>query len=122
MKRLALVIALLVAGVITSVWVYLYSTSLKSLYEPGNVRGGIDLSAPLTPPQPSNADGFWAVEPDVKLHEFSAGSGTPVLVIHGGPGMPFTQPLPGLAPLTNQAAGSPPGPSINLNLAIFLSF
>jgi proline iminopeptidase len=102
MKRVVIVVIILVLGIAAGVGVYLYSLSIKPLYEPGNVRSGIDLTAPLDPPVQPSEDGFWLVEPGIRLHEFSAGNGTPALVIHGGPGMPFTQPLPGLAPLTGQ--------------------
>lgn len=102
MKRLAVVITLLVLGVVAIIWVYLYSISLKPLYEPGNVRDGKDLSAPLQPPQQSNDPAFWTVEPNVKLHYFSDGQGTPVLVLHGGPGYPFAQPISALKPLSGQ--------------------
>ena len=102
MKRLAILIGLLLLGAGAILWVYFYSQSLTPMYEPGNVRAGKDLSAPLTPPAQSKDASFWTVEPGIKLHTFSAGSGTPVLVVHGGPGIPFTQPLPGLKPLTTQ--------------------
>lgn len=102
MKRLAIVIGLLVLGMIAIIWVYLYSISLKPMYEPGALSQAKDLSAPLTPPQQTAGASFWTVEPTIKLHYFSDGSGTPVLVIPGGPGIPFTQPLPGLKPLAGQ--------------------
>ncbi len=44
---------------------------------------------------------FWTIG-DIKLHHFSAGSGQKVLIVHGGPGYPGTEPWPGLASLTDR--------------------
>ncbi|MCB0188356.1 MAG: alpha/beta hydrolase, partial [Caldilineaceae bacterium] len=41
------------------------------------------------------------VEPEIQLHHFAVGEGRSVLVIHGGPGMPYQEPWPALAPLTD---------------------
>jgi len=75
--------------------------STQPLYKPGMVRGEKNLSAPLTPPtQPANSD-TWLVEAEIELAHFAAGEGRNVLIIHGGPGEPFTQPMSGLEPLTS---------------------
>jgi proline iminopeptidase len=75
--------------------------STGPLYRPGMVRAGKNLSAPLTPPsQPTESD-TWLVEPGIELSHFSAGNGRNVLIVHGGPGEPFTQPISGLEPLTD---------------------
>ena len=52
------------------------------------------------PPAQSGDTDFWTVESDIKLFHFADGSGTNVLVIHGGPGLPFTEPLAAFKPLT----------------------
>ncbi len=72
----------------------------KPLYEPGMVRAGKNLRASLTPPQQSGDNSFWNVEADIQLYHFSAGEGRPVLVVHGGPGYPYSKPWSGLEPLT----------------------
>lgn len=91
----AIVLVLLLLGGGAMWW---FST--QPLYRPGMVRAGQNLRSPLTPPsQPSDAD-FWQVEKDIRLYHFSQGDGRNVLIIHGGPGMPFRQPLTGLEPLT----------------------
>jgi proline iminopeptidase len=71
----------------------------QPLYRPGMVRAGKNLRAPLTPPQQGGDPAFWQVEPDIQLHHFAVGAGRNVLVIHGGPGMPYSEPWPALAPL-----------------------
>jgi len=92
----ALVVALVIAGLLIWTWMQ------KPLYEPGMVRTGKTLRAPLTPPSQSPDQDFWNVENDIKLYHFAHGVGTNVLVIHGGPGYPVTQPLAGLEPLTSR--------------------
>jgi proline iminopeptidase len=81
-------------------WFWYMST--QPLYKPGMVRDGSNLSTPLAPPaQPANSN-TWLVEPGIELAHFSAGAGRNVLIIHGGPGMPFLQPMSGLAALTHE--------------------
>jgi proline iminopeptidase len=76
--------------------------STQPLYKPGMVRNERNLSASLVPPaQPANSD-TWLVEPGIELAHFAVGEGRNVLLIHGGPGMPFLQPMSGLEPLTNE--------------------
>jgi proline iminopeptidase len=90
---LVLVLAILAGG--------FWYMSTGPLYHPGMVHAGENLSAPLTPPlQPAGSE-TWLVEPGIELAHFSAGEGRNVLVVHGGPGEPFTQPISGLAPLTS---------------------
>ncbi len=89
----AVIVVLVVAGL---VWNWMQ----KPLYEPGMVRVGKNLRAPLAPPSQSSDPNFWNVESDIKLYHFADGAGANVLVIHGGPGYPFAQPLPGFESLT----------------------
>lgn len=101
MKKAILIIAavLLVVGIGGGIW--FWNAMRQPLYEPGMVRAGKNLRASLAPPaQPADKD-YWLVESDIRLYHFSDGSTGPnVLVIHGGPGYPFTAPLAGLEPLT----------------------
>lgn len=76
--------------------------SMQPLYRPGMVRAGENLRAPLTPPTQTGAADFWQFEPDIRLYHFAQGQGRNVLIIHGGPGMPFRSPLSGLEPLTSE--------------------
>jgi proline iminopeptidase len=80
---------------------YFWYMGERPLYEPGDVRTGEQLRAPLMPPAQSGDPNFWQVEEDIELYHFTQGDGRPLLVIHGGPGFPFTEPLPGLAPLAD---------------------
>jgi proline iminopeptidase len=81
--------------------VLVWNTMQQPLYEPGMVGAGQNLRAPLIPPQQPADQAFWAVESDIQLYHFSAGAGRDVLVVHGGPGYPFAEPLAGLQPLTD---------------------
>lgn len=76
--------------------------SSQPLYKPGMVRNAENLSAPLVPPSQPNGSETWLVEPGIELAHFSTGDGRNVLVIHGGPGAPSSQPLSGLDPLTGE--------------------
>jgi len=99
MKKMILIaiLVLLVMIVIGGAW--LWNAMQQPLYEPGMVRAGKNLRAPLTPPAQSAEKDFWTVESDIKLYHFADGAGANVIVVHGGPGLPFAQPVPGLKPL-----------------------
>jgi proline iminopeptidase len=56
----------------------------QPLYEPGKLA----TEEIVVPPQESNTD-FWQVEEDIRLFHYSHGEGPAVLVVHGGPGIPF---------------------------------
>lgn len=73
--------------------------STQPLYKPGMVR---EMNASLTPPEQPADSAAWRVETGIELAHFAVGEGRNVLVIHGGPGLPFLQPMSGLAPLTDQ--------------------
>jgi proline iminopeptidase len=68
----------------------------QPLYEPGMVRAGTNLRGPLDPPRQTAGDGYWLVEPDIRLAYHTHGKGRPILVVHGGPGIPFREPPAGL--------------------------
>lgn len=72
----------------------------QPLYQPGMVRAGKNLIAPLTPPTQGDDPAFWQVEPGIQLHHFAVGAGRNVLIIHGGPGAPYSEPWAGLDSLT----------------------
>jgi proline iminopeptidase len=104
LRNMLIIVAVIVVLIAVGAGVMWYFMS-QPLYQPGMVQQGKNLRAPLVPPaqmaSQSNA-GFWQVEDDIQLHYFAAGQGRPVLVIHGGPGIPYTQPWKGLEPLTDR--------------------
>src|SRR6266498_183853 len=73
--------------------------STQPFYKPGMVR---EMGTTLTPPDQPTGSETWLVEPGIELAHFAVGEGRNVLIIHGGPGEPFTQPMSGLAPLTSE--------------------
>jgi len=87
-KILVGVAVLLLCLVVAGMWTWHRMTG--PLYQPGDVRAGKDLAEPLTPPLA--AGGRWFVAPDIELYHFEEGAGTPVLVVHGGPGFPPAEP------------------------------
>jgi proline iminopeptidase len=102
MRKVILIVVLVLLVLIVGAGVFFWYSMGKPLYEPGMVRAGENLRAPLTPPEPSGDEHFWSVEQDIQLYHFSEGEGRNVLIVHGGPGYPFAQPWPGLEPLTNE--------------------
>ena len=91
-------LVLIVAAISGGLW---YFMSLP-LYQPGMVRAEKNLRASLTPPAQTGDEHFWQVEADIQLYHFAAGAGRNVLVIHGGPGFPYTQAWAGLESLTDR--------------------
>lgn len=100
--RIGLIIVAVIVGLAAIGAGLLWYFMNQPLYQPGLVRQGKNLRAPLTPPAQTGGDGVWQVESDIQLHYFTAGQGRPVLVVHGGPGIPYTQAWQGLAPLTGR--------------------
>lgn len=100
MKKMFWIIVLVVLLLIGIVGGLIWYVTNQPLYKPGMVRAGENLRAPLTPPEQSAVGERWRVEPDIELHHFSQGEGRNVLVVHGGPGYPYTDPWTGLDPLT----------------------
>jgi proline iminopeptidase len=88
MKILLIVVGVLLIVGVAAFWMWHKMTG--PLYQPGDVRAGKDLAEPLTPPPA--AAGRWLVAPDIELYHFEQGAGTPVLVVHGGPGFPPDEP------------------------------
>ncbi|MCE1253993.1 MAG: alpha/beta hydrolase [Anaerolineae bacterium] len=101
MNKIILIVVFAVIVIVAIVAGIFWYMSTQPLYQPGMVREGKNLRAPLTPPeQPADAGNMWLVEPDIRLYHFSQGQGRHVLIVHGGPGMPYRQPWTGLEPLT----------------------
>ncbi|HEX7557486.1 MAG TPA: alpha/beta fold hydrolase [Leptolinea sp.] len=103
MKRKTLLIALaLVVIVIAAGGGWFWWMTQQPLYLPGMVSSGKNLRSPLTPPTQTGSPDFWQVENDIQLYHFSEGTGRNVLIVHGGPGMPFREPMRGLETLTGE--------------------
>ncbi len=104
MKRVWIIIGAILAMLlvlVVGVGAFFWYVSGQPLYEPGMVRAGDGLRAPLAPPPQNDNPDFWQVENDIALYHFTAGEGQPTLVIHGGPGRPYREPWPGLDRLTS---------------------
>mgnify|MGYP001029504815 CR=1 FL=1 len=93
-----LIVLVLILGGVAILWYWVG----KPLYEPGMVRAGRNLRSSLDAPAQSPDADFWTVEPDIKLHHYSVGTGQSILVVHGGPGYPIAKPWGGLAGLTER--------------------
>lgn len=102
MKKWILIGLFVLLVVIMAGGLWFWNAMQQPLYTPGMVRAGQNLSAPLAPPPQSEETDYWTVENGIRLYHFAVGSGENVLVMHGGPGYPFSAPLAGLDPLTSR--------------------
>jgi proline iminopeptidase len=96
-RKMFTIIGAIVLIVVVAVGVFWY-LSMQPMYKPGMLR---DIGAALTPPDQPAGNEKWLVEPGIELAHFASGEGRNVLIVHGGPGQPFTQPVSGLEPLTS---------------------
>ncbi len=102
MKKILLILAGVVVLIVLAAAGLFWYTSTQPLYRPGMVREGQNLRAPLTPPAQTSNLNYWQVEPDIRLYHFAKGTGRNVLIVHGGPGMPFREAMLGLEPLASE--------------------
>ena len=71
--------------------------SSRPAYKPGVLRTRGDLHIFTKPPSQSSVkESYWKVDDNTKIYYFSEGEGEPVLVIHGGPGIPSRRAWVGL--------------------------
>ncbi len=76
-----------------------YNLMTGPIYKPGNLKSSKFLVSPLAPPTQADTISQWVVEEDIYLNHFASGNGRNVLIIHGGPGMPYSEAWSGLKPL-----------------------
>jgi proline iminopeptidase len=86
MHRLLWIGGAVLVVAIAALAAWMWHAMMGPMYQPGNVRAGKDVAGPLTPAGASAER--WLVAPGIELHHFEEGAGTPILVIHGGPGFP----------------------------------
>lgn len=68
------------------------------MYRLGSVAEERGLRGPLDPPEQQDPTS-WRVEEDITLHFEAHGAGRPMLIVHGGPGIPHDAPWTGLEDL-----------------------
>ena len=100
-KRWSLIVFLLIAAFLSVGLVYLSWAMKQPLYVFGSVNEGSALRGPLNPPKQTKGD-VWRVEKEIELRFEAHGEGTPVVVVHGGPGVPYASPWTGLEPLRDR--------------------
>lgn len=96
MKKKVLTAVFVLLLLITLAGGYFWYTSIQPLYEVGSVATGGAITAPT---QTDDTD-FWQMGDGIELYHFTAGNDRNILIVHGGPGIPYTQPWPGLNSLT----------------------
>ena len=85
-KWIAAIVLVLVAAS-GGLWFWMIG---QPMYAPG---AGAQLELD---PISRNTDSAWQVSTDISLHHFASGTGSNVLYVHGGPGIPSTSTAPGL--------------------------
>ena len=98
MRMVLGILAIVLFFIVVGVLVFIYFMG-KPLYEPGMVGRGEGLRSSIVPPAQSGDQSYWQVENDIKLYHFAEGSGSNVLIVHGGPGYPIRKPWAGVQPL-----------------------
>lgn len=96
-KTLIIIVPILLILVAGGVW-FMGEIFSRPLYAPGTLSKSPLLPAPS---QIGVAPSYWRTEKGILLYHFEDGSGTPVLIIHGGPGVPQNQAWAGLKLLNN---------------------
>lgn len=90
------IIFVLAVAIGISFWYF----TARPLYQPGLISKTEHIN--LTPPTQPGALDIWLVEDDIELARFSEGQGRNMLIIHGGPGAPFSAPVDGLTHLSDE--------------------
>jgi proline iminopeptidase len=102
MRRKLFIVLLIVILILIAGGVVFYVMVSRPAYKPGVLSGRNDLLKYTTPPSQKDAEeGYWKVDDRTDIYHFAEGKGKPVLVIHGGPGIPHFRPWTGL----NQVKG-----------------
>ncbi len=106
MKRSIKFLLIGVGGVIVLVGiaaVYMFWQMGQPLYKFGSVSTAENLRGPLDPPDQTDSSA-WRMESDISLHFDIYGKGRPVVIVHGGPGIPYANAWTGLKSLEEQYA------------------
>ncbi len=90
-------ILMIIIAIVAITGAYVVWTMMQApMYQVGDSRSGKYAPAPEEAPIQTGQDNYWDMEEDISLYHFSQGTGRNVLIIHGGPGMPYTDPWIGL--------------------------
>src|SRR5688572_17001953 len=101
MRKKMLIAALVVVVLLLGAGLWLWRLMGEPMYRPGMLQSEANLRGPLEPPSQRGDDSYWQVENDIRLFYTAHGDGRPLLFVHGGPGYPINEPLPGLQALRN---------------------
>ncbi len=99
--KFALIGGVTIVVVIAIAVVYMFWQMGQPLYKYSSVSAGENLRAPLEPPKQTDSS-VWRVESDISLHFNTYGEGRPVVIVHGGPGIPYAKAWKGLESLEEQ--------------------
>ena len=97
-----LLLALILLGIIGLIAYFLYRAFTGPIYSPGDLTIKDKYRHVLEASSQSDRPNFFELNDDISLHYFTQGEGEPALVIHGGPGIPYTKSWSGLDSLADQ--------------------
>ena len=101
MKKKILIIGavLLILGIVG----YFVLTALFSapLYNPGDLTSKAEYQYLLGKSEQSDSPNRFVINENISLNYFTEGTGEPVLIVHGGPGIPYPEAWTGLDSLTS---------------------
>lgn len=99
-KRLLIGVGIILVVIVIVVG-YMFWMMGQPIYSFGSVNTAENLRSPLEPPEQSDTTS-WQVESDITLHFDVYGAGRPVLIVHGGPGIPYPAAWKGLNQIEQQ--------------------
>lgn len=86
-KRNAVAIGVVVVVFALSGAMWFLRALQRPLYEPGTLK----VLTTIAPPQKDQSAQDWELEPGIRVRVHRSGAGPRVLVVHGGPGMPWKE-------------------------------
>ncbi len=97
MRRSILIILAVILVIIIGGLGLMFYFMGQPMYQPGKLS---ETNITIAEQEPESD--FWQMEEGIQLYHFSNGKGEPLLLIHGGPGMPYKDTLPGFNRLADQ--------------------
>lgn len=91
-----ILLGILLLVIVIGIWMFTYFMN-KPLYTPGQLA-----ETSIEVPSQEGKANYWQMGDGIELYHFAHGEGTNVLLLHGGPGMPFQDSLEGFNLLSDR--------------------
>lgn len=99
MKKTLIITLIIIVVIIACIFLYMTVFFDSTLYKIGNVKKNYSFSSVRQ--QELGEKGRIKVSDSIELYYFTEGKGTPILVLHGGPGYPYSTPKKTLSTLSD---------------------